>query len=430
MSEENHVRRILSTLTAFYGVCLCLPSCLPAQAVAAAPTRRLTLADALDRLEGANLDLRLARSNVGAAGAQVTAAGVRPNPAVAAEHQQLTGYYETTLQASQALERGGQRRLRIEAAERSVAAAEVRVDAERLRLGFEVRRAYIRALAAEARLTALGEAADVFRRGERAGQVQLREGDISSFALQRLRLERARYDGLLARVRLDLGQAGRDLATLVAPDSLGAGLLILPAERLNDGSVAPPIQIQVALARAAERPDVRAAEAEVAAARADVELQRALRRPPVTVSGGLRNQSDGARGVLVGASMPLPVRNRNQGNIAIAEAALAGAEVRRALVLRRAENEVRRAIETRAALAGRIEAIEQDLLAPATRLLRTARVAYAEGEMPLVELLDAADAYRSARETAIDLQAEYLVAGYDLQRAVGSVGPLTSVSNP
>jgi outer membrane protein TolC len=52
-------------------------------------------------------------------------------------------------------------------------------------------------------------------------------------------------------------------------------------------------------------------------------------------------------------------------------------------------------------------------------MLETATVAYAEGEMSLIELLDAADAYRSSRQAVNELLADYLIATYDLEGATG-----------
>jgi outer membrane protein TolC len=57
-------------------------------------------------------------------------------------------------------------------------------------------------------------------------------------------------------------------------------------------------------------------------------------------------------------------------------------------------------------------------------------VAYEEGEMSLVELLDAADAYRSAREALHRLLADSLIALYDLGRATGRlVAPAADLSS-
>jgi cobalt-zinc-cadmium efflux system outer membrane protein len=119
-------------------------------------------------------------------------------------------------------------------------------------------------------------------------------------------------------------------------------------------------------------------------------------------------------------SVPIPLLDRNAGRIAEAQADLANAQARADLVSRRAETDIRRAWENYRSLARRIEQIKQDLLAGTVGLLETARIGYAEGEMTLVELLDAAEAYRASRELTTDLHARYLIAIYDLDRATGA----------
>ena len=144
------------------------------------------------------------------------------------------------------------------------------------------------------------------------------------------------------------------------------------------------------------------------------------RIPDLTVTGGYKNQADGLRGAFVGLSLPLPLLDRNAGRIAEAQAELSKAEARRSLTLRRAESDIRRTWEQYHSLVLRIEQMDRDLLAGTRGLLETARIAYTEGEMTLLELLDAAEAYRASRELAIDLHARYLIAIYDLDRATGA----------
>jgi outer membrane protein, heavy metal efflux system len=399
---------------------------LAAQATAAAPdtVRRISLGEAIGRLESHNLELRLAREEAAAAEARIAAAGVLPNPALSAGREQLTGepggYHETTLQVGQTLLLGGQRGLRREAARRMAAAAQARLEGARLRLAFEIHRAYLRAAAAEADLAALAETTDVFRRVEESGRSRLAEGDISRFDQSRLQIERARYETLLARARLALAEASHELTLLISPDSIGTRTLLLPSERLSELASALPVSdIAVTLLAAPGRADVRAAEAEIEAAQAAVTLQRRLRIPDVTLSGGYKRQADGYQGTVMGVSVPLPVWDRNRGGIAEAEANLAAARTRRELALRGAEGEIRRAWEIRRSLEERMRLIGETLLPESAGLLETARLAYAEGEMTLVELLDAADAYRGARESVTALLAEYLSAGYELERATG-----------
>jgi cobalt-zinc-cadmium efflux system outer membrane protein len=386
---------------------------------------RITLGDALDRVEIDNLSIRVAREDLAAARGRLTTAGVFANPGLAATREQLSGgsggYDETTVALSQTLEIGGQRGLRRSAAGLSVDAEEARLAAERLRLAFEVRETYVRAAAAEANMTALGEATEVFRRVEQSGRARFAEGDISEFARERLQVERARYENLLAEARLDLTRAGRDLAMLVVPDSMGSeGFLLLPAVPLDGQTFSTAAFIlDNALSGAADRADVRAATLDAEAARATLDLQHRERIPDLTLTGGYKNQADGFHGAIIGFSLPVPLLDRNAGRIEEARAELGAAEARRALVLRGAEADIQRAWETYRSLAERIELLNQGLLAGSGGLLQTAQAAYAEGEMSLVELLDAADAYRAARETTVDLLARYITALYDLQRATG-----------
>ena len=53
--------------------------------------RRMSLADAVARVEGSNLDLRLARQELSAARARAISASARANPGIAANREQLSG---------------------------------------------------------------------------------------------------------------------------------------------------------------------------------------------------------------------------------------------------------------------------------------------------------------------------------------------------
>jgi outer membrane protein, heavy metal efflux system len=428
--QETDVTRSIQAylITGVVALLTVVPSTrgLAAQSTAATPdaVRRISLGEAIQRLGSRNLELRLAREEASAAEARIAAAGVLPNPGISATREQLSGdagvYHETILQVGQAFPIGGQRGLRREAARQTAEAARARFDGVRLRLTFEVYRAYLHAAAAEADLAALAETTEVFQRVEESGRSRLAEGDISRFDQSRLQIERARYETLLARARLALAEASRELALLIAPDSVGTHSLILPSERLSElAAVAAVPDIETALRTAARRAEVLAAEAEVEAAEAVLTLQRRLRIPDVTLSGGYKHQSDGYQGAVVGVSVPLPLWDRNRGGIVEAGANLAAARTRRELALRRAESEIRRAWETRRSLEERMRLIGETLLPESASLLETARLAYAEGEMSLVGLLDAADAYRGARESVTALLADYLSATYDLERATG-----------
>ena len=86
---------------------------------------------------------------------------------------------------------------------------------------------------------------------------------------------------------------------------------------------------------------------------------------------------------------------------------------------RQVENDLRRAIERYESAVARLQRLGTDLLSDAAALLETASLAYQEGEFTLLQLIDAADAYRISRIGLIDLRAEAWVAYYKLEWAMG-----------
>ena len=225
--------------------------------------QRITLGDALQRMEQSSLDLRLAREAVAAARARAVTAGTRPNPTLGIDREQLGGaggYHETVLTVGQSLDVTGQRQARRDVAGREVAAAEARLAAETARVRAEVRTSYLRAVGAEARLAVLSDAVLAFREAERAGQSRYREGDISMYELQRLQVETARYETMMAEARLEQLRAGRDLASLTVFEPGREGLVLLAADSLT-GLLAPAAVLSgdAALAFARRAPTAMAA---------------------------------------------------------------------------------------------------------------------------------------------------------------------------
>ncbi|MGH9389882.1 MAG: TolC family protein, partial [Vicinamibacteria bacterium] len=177
-----------------------------------------------------------------------------------------------------------------------------------------------------------------------------------------------------------------------------------------------------AVASALERRvEMRGAEAEMAAARASVHLASLFTRPDVTLTGGYKRQSDGFDGLFLGVSLPVPLFDRRRGEFNAAEARLRAAETSRALSRRAIEVDVRRAFAAYLSTSERVALVRHQLLSGAADLLPIARVSYSEGEMTLLELLDAADAFRESQITISDLKARHWIRYYDLERAMGGV---------
>ena len=388
------------------------------EAEAADTLRTVGLREALRLFRANNLSLQRIQSEARARQGEARQAGAYPNPTLQATHEPLwrsgTRQSETYLNLSQELEWSG-RSARIVSAEQSAQAARARTAADSARLTLKVTEAYVEAATAETRERRLEQVTRVFRRADSSMTERRSEGDVSGYAARRIQLERARYEQRLAAARLEVQSARRQLALLILPDEAPP----VAAEPLP-GATPPPISRNEALRSALHaRPELRRWQSEVEAQEA---AHRAARReawPDPSVTAGYKRQSNGAEGAFLGVGIPLPFFDRNRGAAEAASARLRAAQSQHVLARREIRNEVRRAYAAYRSVRRQSQLLEGDLLRGSGDLLRIAQTSYDEGEMSLVELLDAADAYRDARLRSVDLRADLWIRYFELLRAMG-----------
>lgn len=390
-------------------------------AAAQEEARSVSLEEALRLFAENNPELRGARADADAAWGRARQSRAYPHPAVTVTRESLergsTDYTETYYNLSQRITWPWTLSARGGAAGSAARAAEARARADSLALAFEVKRAYLDALVAESRSGALREAMTVVREVERSGRARFARGDISGYHVRRLALARARYESALAAAELDVGETRRALASLILPPEAAAS--VRPADTL----AGPPPAVALPEGEAwADRPELAAAEAELAAARQSLSAARRERLPELTLTGGYKTQSDDFDGIFLSGSLPVPIFDRNGGAIDEAAAVARAAEARLARERIRLERDVRAASDRYRSLGDLYGVVSAGLMPEAAEVLRIARAAYGGGELSLLELLDATDAYRDARVRSSALLADYWTAYYDLERALGGLG--------
>jgi outer membrane protein, heavy metal efflux system len=288
-------------------VLILLTAALPAgAAVSDAP---LTLEGVLERARERSVAVVAAKARLEEARARVRGARVvRDNPvldAAAGHRYEDGGPTDLDFGLSQTFELGGRRSGRIAAAEGALAREMALADAVRVRALREVATSFFRSLAAEERVrlarTSSGYAAEVERLTDRryaAGDVAALDVNLAAGALAKARSEEraAEAEEVLAKseLRVLLGlNAGRAL-------TLEGDIRPRP---LPD--VPEPERV------AGERPEVRAIEAEVREAEAEIAVGKGLRWPDVTP--GVRLEKDDGTYVLWGGlKVTLPVWTRGQ----------------------------------------------------------------------------------------------------------------------
>lgn len=369
-------------------------------------------------------ELAAAEAALEAARARARQAGAFVNPVLSYGREQTGASGASTSQdviaVDQTVENPRVRSARGDAARFRVRAAEARVRAAGAEVDLEVTRAWARSVASARRAALADQAAQAFAAALLTSERRLQEGDISGFAARRIRLEAARYAALRAEAMLEARSAALALATRTGVRVETTTVFASPP--WTDVAV-PPAESLVVLALLS-RGDLAAASAEVDAARADADVAERERFPSATVTVGSKTEQPIAgerlRGFVAGLAIPLPLWDRRT---AATEAQVA--EARRRYVewggLRRAiGREVNEAALSLRAAQEQLRVLGPTLQADAAAALRTAQVAYAEGEVTLLEWLDTVRAYYETETSIATLRAELLVRAAALERAVGA----------
>ena len=118
--------------------------------------------------------------------------------------------------------------------------------------------------------------------------------------------------------------------------------------------------------------------------------------------------------------MPLPIFDRNQGNIAASRSDIAAADARVTAAINEAAATIANARASLAAAEARLRAYEQSGVAETREALRLAELSYRSGKASLVELLDAQQAFSLTRADLIAARQARAEAAATLAREVAA----------
>ena len=380
-------------------------------------------ADLLRQAQETAPRLAEARAEIARAEGLARQARVIPNPTLGLEVENFSGsgpyrgmnQAETTASIAQTLELGGKRSARASAAQAEVQAAQQRAQRAQADFRFDLAVAYAEAEASDRRLVlaqdALGSAVEDARIA-RAFVEQGREPD-----LRRIQAEAAVQ---AARATVDEAKAARAtaFANLTALAGAPTPITSIPVSLLDE----TPSHSATNTPAASRAPGLLVAQAEREVAQRRLTLERRRAVPDVNVSVGFRRFEDGDTSALVaGVSVPLPLFDRNRGNISAVQAEVTAAEARLNAARLDAEATVRAGTARAAAAETRLTATREGERA-AQEAYRLTRIGYEGGKLSLAELLVARRALTDARVQAIAAASERVSAQAALARVSGAAG--------
>jgi len=399
------------------------------------PTDAMTVDELVVRAVAENPNLSAARADVDAAIGRLQQAGLRPNPMLELGGQKaLSPDNNLMIGLTVPLDRGGRKEGRVGVAERELQGKRAQVRDRERRLTADVRMKAGEYFAAKRNLGVTEELLLANRDALRLVQDRVREGAIPAIEENLMLVEVNRLGATreIQASRIEISVLQLKALAGMAPD----------APLLLRGELAAPSTLPEkteALRRAIEtRADLDMGRAEVATAAARIKKEQAEGRWDASVNFGYQRQDFGfmlngltdsgaSRPIQdvfhyfgAGVSITLPVRNRNQGNVAAAEAETRAAERRLEFMELMARQEVGAAFTQYEAAQRSLQIYERGVRDVARRNLEIVRQTHELGRISLLDVIAEQRRYIEVENGYTDVLRQVYDAAVEIERAVGT----------
>ncbi len=406
------------------------PSTAPSQSSAPQPpSARIALDDAIRLALQHNHALQAMRSTILQSQAEETTANLRPNPTLGLDAQFLpifqpnqfsSEYIDQQAQFDAGLgylfERGKKRQHRLKAAQDLTTVVRSQVTDSERQLIFNVGQQFIDVLLAESTLDFALQDLESFQKTVNISNDRFHAGDMSEGDYLKIKLQLLQFQSDVSAAKLAKIQSLAALRQLLGFESVPDDFDVQGA--LDYQPVHADVPALKSLA-AINRPDLRAAQQAVAAAESQLALQQANGKMDIT---GTFNYTHTA-GVNTGAfyyNMPLPVFNRNQGEIARARFAITQAQEQSSETAQQVSTDVVSAYANLHSNDEIIQLYQGGYVDNAKQSRDISEYAYQKGAASLLDYLDSERTYRANQLAYRQALANYMLALEQMRQAVGT----------
>ncbi|HEV7398338.1 MAG TPA: TolC family protein [Pyrinomonadaceae bacterium] len=388
--------------------------------------RPITISDAVSIFLQQNLQLVASRYDIDTVDAEKLTARLRPNPEISVGFADVPLSFKDNFVkpqtfnygVSQTLELGGKRRKRIDVANANSAVAQAEFQIVVWQLTNDLKKKFYAVLLAQSLLKLAQENQKTFAEIVTHTTEVFKLGEISGLDLQRLEIEKFKFDTDVANSEKDYEVALRDLRV-----TLGGDYRSMDIEVAGAIDYYQPYEFSFADLRdkaLATRPDLKAAQLSESAADASIRLQDAQRIPDLTVGGGIEQVAQGGSTYNASVGIPLPVHDRNQGERAKALIEKRKAQNQQQFISNQVLSDVDKALVAFEIQKRRVELYRSGVLTKVDDIQRLTEFSLKAGESSILELLDA---IRTRRETLAGFYQtlfDYQVSLLDLELATAT----------
>jgi outer membrane protein, heavy metal efflux system len=410
------------------------PPAVPAQQIPAAgkpynPAVVITLEQAIELAKTNNPSLQAQRTLVYQNKEQEVTANLRPNPTLSWDAQYLpifspnlasSDYLDTTAQfdlgAGYLFERGRKRQHRLQAAHDATSVTEARVLESQRTTVAGVAQQFVAALLAKSNLDFAEHLLDSYQHTVGMCEEQQKSGTMSKADVLKVQLQTLQFQNDVTSARIAMVRALNTLRELIGFDSVPRVYDI--AGQLSYEPITAKVEDLQAKALST-RPDLQAAQRSVTAANSRIALSQANAKQDVSATFDYTHVS-GANLAALYFSIPMPIFNRNQGEVARHYYVLAQSQWQAKAAEQAVVTDVKNAYETLLNDRDVLQLYDKGYRNQAQQSLDMAQSSFANGSASLLDFLDAERSYRSTELSYRQALASYMTSLEQLRFAVGT----------
>ena len=391
------------------------------------PAEPLTMAAAIRLALESNPTIAAARREIEATEAQVLQGSLRPNPgfSVATENASRVSR-SASAQVELPIERGDKRAARVDAAQRGRDVAVSDLSGRQLKVRAAVMAAFFDVLAAQELLALAQDSAALARRATDIAAKRVAAGKVSPVEETKARVAEAGVRVSLTQAQSELRNARRRLASWWGNPSPRFSEALGDVDRMP--SLPDPDVIEQRLSNS---PLLERARLELERRKSLVNVEQSKTVQDFTVSVGVQRREESQREqMMVGISVPIPLYNRNQGNLL--EALRREDKARDELVATRITlaSEAYQVVERLSARRQEAELLRDEVLPGAKRAYEAATIGFENGKFSFLEVLDAQRTFFSAKSQYLNALAALHRAVTDLESILGQSESVASSTSP
>jgi len=390
-----------------------------------AAKRSITLDQAVEIFMRQNLELVAARYDIETADAEKLTARLRPNPQLTVGLSDLPVNLSGPLikeqtydyGISRTIELGGKRSKRIETANANSDLARGQFQMVVWQLTNDLKRKFYTVVLDQSLLILARENETTFAEIVKHTAELVKAGEISGLDLDRVEVEKLKFDTDLANAERDYEVALRVLRFALGGDYRAMEVGVTGSIDYEAHQFSHDELLDLALAA---RPDLKAAKLSEHAADANIRLQDAQRIPDLTLGGGIEQVPSGTSSYTFGVGIEIPVSNRNQGERAKALIEKKKAQNQEQLLTNQVMSDVDKALVAFEKQKHRVDLYRTGVITKVNDIQNKTQIALQAGESSTLELLDAIRTRRDTLSSFYQTLFDYQMSLLDLELATAT----------